>query len=393
MNQISTPRRTGAGVAVGALVASALLFAPPAQAAGSITNVRESDIAKDATVKTGWYQALEAGQPKVLNGGLELVGPSRVIKGYADSDSSVSLAKIAGANFVATPGPVSLQVPVSVDLDGAGSGEPVLTTLSSEAGTGGEVKLTDLWTSSEAFGTIAADDPKPLSEIIAAADVEGATSKVQGFGVDAATGTSLVSSITFNDTEYRFANTAPGVKDASLATRINTPLDVKLAATDADGNALTYEITAVLDGKLTGSGTDWIFTPKSSFTGNSIVKYTVKDGRGGESTATITIKVSKFSSKIAIYRVHPASNKITTKSKVYVYAAVTVDGKPAPRGSTVYAYAKGKKVTSGKVNSYGKVKMALPNKLPKGKSTLKVTKVGSKSTNGSSASISVRIKK
>lgn len=395
MNHSTTRfRRTGAGAAIGALVASALMFAPAQAADDAITSVRESEIAKDATVKTGWYQAGAAGQPKVLNGGLELVGPSRVLYGYADSDNSVdSLSKIVGANFVATPGPVSLQVPVSIDLDGAGSGEPVLTTLSSAASTGKAVELTDEWTSSEAFGTIAAGDPTPLSEIIAAASVEGAKYKVQGFGVDAATGTSVVSEIRFNGTRYLFANTAPSVKDRALSTKINKPISVPLAATDADGNTLTYEITSVTDGTLTGSGTDRTFTPKSGFAGNSVVKYTVTDGRGGSSSATITIKVSKLSSKVSIYRVHPSSSKITTKSRVYVYASVTVDGTAAPRGSAVYLYVKGKKVGTGKVNSSGKVKLRLPNKLPKGKSTLKVTKVGSKTTNGATASIAVRLKK
>ena len=37
---------------------------------------------------------------------------------------------------------------------------------------------------------------------------------------------------------------------------------------------------------------------------------------------------------------------------------------------------------TGKVNSYGKVKMALPTKLPKGKSTLKITKVGTTTAGG-----------
>lgn len=396
MNQISTPRRTGAGVAVGALVASALLFAPPAHAADPtvITSVRESDIAKDATVKTGWYQALEAGQPKVITGGLELVGPSRVIKGFADSDNSVdSLAKIAGANFVAAPGPVSLQVPVSVDLDGAGSGEPVLTTLSSAVGTGKVVETTDLWTSSEAFGTIAANDPKPLSEIIAAATIDGATHKVQGFGVDAATGTSLVSSITFDGTQYLFGNTAPVVRDVSVSTKLNTPVNVALAATDADGNALKYTVTSVTNGTLTATGTERTFTPTKNYSGNAVVKYTVDDERGGSASATIAIKVKKLATKVTIYRVNPVSGKITTKSKVKVYAAISIDGKAAPAGTVIYGYAKGKKVTSGKVNKLGKVKLSLPNKLPKGKSTLKVQKVGSKTLSGSTASISVRIKK
>ena len=404
MNHTSTRlRRTGAGAAIGALVASALMFAPAQAADDAITSVRESEIAKDATNYAGWHQgAVNAGVPgeyKVVNEGLELTGRSQVIKGYADNKNenlsdatqNFDITKLPGNAFTVKSGTASLQLPIFVDADGAGSGEAVFTTLRTPLIAGGEVKATDNWESSKAFGAIQANTPTPLSEIIAA--VDAGTYKVIGFGVYNETGTSVISEIKFDGTRYLFANTAPAVKDRALSTKINKPISVPLAATDIDGNTLTYDITSVTDGTLTGSGTDRTFTPKSGFTGNSVVKYTVTDGRGGSSTATITIKVSKLSSKVSIYRVHPTSSKITTKSKVYVYAAVSVDGKSAPRGSSVYLYAKGKKVATGKVNSYGKVKMALPNKLPKGKSTLKVTKVGSKSTNGSSASVAVRVKK
>lgn len=392
-------RRSGSGVAVGALVASALLFAPAQAADNAITSVRESEIALNENVYEGWHQGAEGGQQKVINEGLELTGRSQVIKGYkdnknenlSDATQNFDISKLPGNSFTVKSGTVSFQVPIFVDVDGAGPGAAVFTTLRTPLGTGGEVKLTDDWESSEAFGTIPADTPKPLSEIIAA--VDAGTYKVLAFGVYNEAGTSVVSDITFDGTKYLFANAAPAVKDVTLTTKINTPIDVPLAATDADGNTLEYTVTSVTDGTLTGSGTARTFTPKSGFSGNSVVKYTVTDGRGGSSSATITVKVKKLVSKVSIYRVHPASSKITTKSKVYVYASVTVDGKAAPRGSAVYLYAKGKKVSTGKINSYGKVKLALPSKLPKGKSTLKVTKVGSKSTNGSSASVAVRIKK
>lgn len=407
MNYTSTRlRHVGAGATVGALVASALLFAP-AQAADApaITSVRESQIAPNADTYEGWHQgAVNAGVPgkhRVINQGLELTDRSQVLKGYennknenlSDETRNFDIAKLPGSAFTVASGTASLQVPMFVDLDGAGSGEAVFTTLRTPlSATGGEVKADDLWESSKQLSTdIPANAPTALSTLIAA--IDAGTYKVIGFGVYNEAGTSVVSDLTFDGTKYLFGNAAPTVKDRVLTTKINQPLSVPLTATDADGNTLTYTVTASDNGTITGSGADRTFTPKKNFAGTAAVRYTVTDDRGGSSTATVTIKVSKYSSKVAIYRVHPASTKITTKSKVFVYATVSVDGKPASRGSTVYLYAKGKKVRTGKVNSYGKVKIALPNKLPKGKSTLKITKVGTTTAGGSSASIAVRIKK
>lgn len=408
MNHTTTRlRRTAAGVSVGALAASALMFAPAQAADIAITSVRESEIAPNEKTYEGWHQGAENppdsgvwGQYKVVNGGLELTGRSQVINGYKDNKNenlsdatrNFDISKLPGSALTVASGTASLQVPMFVDLDGEGSGAAVFTTLRTPLGAGGEVKATDSWESSKPLGeSIPANTPTPLSDIITA--IDAGTYKVIGFGAYSEAGTTVIPNLTFDGTKYLFGNAAPTVKDRVLTTKINKAIAIPLTATDVDGNTLTYAITGVQNGTVTGSGTDRTFTPKSGFAGTSVVSYTVTDDRGGSSTATITIKVSKFSSKVSIYRVHPASSKITTKSKVYVYASVTVDGKAAPRGSAVYLYAKGKKVGAGKVNSYGKVKLALPTKLPKGKSTLKVTKVGSKTTNGSSASVAVRVKK
>lgn len=103
--------------------------------------------------------------------------------------------------------------------------------------------------------------------------------------------------------------------------------------------------------------------------------------------------IDKLASDVDIYRVHPKSGKITTKSKVSFYASVKVDGKSAAAGTVVHGYAKGKRVTTGKVNKSGKVKLTLPGKLPKGKSTLKVALFSSSNVKGSSDSVKVKVVK
>nr|MCW2727243.1 hypothetical protein [Aeromicrobium sp.] len=372
MIQTSTRRRTGAGVAVGALVTSALLFTPSAQAATTTTDVRESQIAKTASAD-GWY--ITAGDAKVANEGLQLTGGAQLIKGNAASTTS-TLDDVGTATVAATPAdaaPFRAQLTDDSIADGP-------ATLRETAA--------DVWQSDKQIGTIAPDTNATLAEIGA---VVGTDYKITGFGV-ASTGTAVVSQIEFDDTAYKFANSAPVAKDRSISTKLNTAVSVPLTATDVDGNALTYTISSVVGGSVTGSGATQTFTPAKDFKGSASVKYTVDDARGGVATGTVTIQVQKLTGKVEIYRIHPAG-KVSVRNTVKLYATVKVDGKSAPRGTTVYGYAKGKKVITAKVNSSGKVKLTLPNKLPAGKATLKVAQVGSSKLNADSDSIVVRVKK
>ncbi|MCD9199681.1 Ig-like domain-containing protein [Aeromicrobium wangtongii] len=398
MNHTSTRRRAGAGVAIGALAASALIFTPSAQAA-TTADVRESQIAPNASTYAGWHQGVDnaaADAARVVNEGLQLKGRSQVIKGYADNDNTVGsnknfdLSTIENAAaYTVKSGTASLQIPVFVDLDGAGPDAAVFTTLRTPLGSGSEVKLSDNWEVSRAFGSIPANTPTPLSDIVAAL---GSTYKVIAFGVYNESGTSVVSDITFDGTKYLFANSAPVIKDQKVSTKMNTAVTLPLTATDVDGNELAYTITGVVGGSVTGSGAKQTFTPTKNFKGAASVKYTVDDSRGGTASATISIQVAKQKGKVELYRIHPAG-KVSIRNTVSLYAKVTIEGKQADRGMTVYGYAKGKKVVTGKINSYGKVKLTLPDKLPAGNATLKVTLVGSSTRIGDSDSIKVKVKK
>jgi hypothetical protein len=303
-------RRTGAGAGIGALVASALMFAP-AQAATEVT-VKNSEVLPNADIYTSWHQGY-ANNPtgaKVTAKGLELSGgPSQVIKGYADNDTTIGTnknfdlaAKITGATFTASEGVANLQVPLrSTAIPGN-----QFATIRSLSDAGSRIKTSDLWESSKAFGPIAANTPTPLSQIVTAL---GNDYKVIGFGVQA-DNNATVTDITWDGTTYKFQE-----------------------------------------------------------------------------------PIVKASSGVDIYKVYPKSGKITTTSKVYVYASVKIGGKPAPAGTVVSGYAKGKKVATGKVNKSGKVKLALPKKLPKGKSTLKVVVPGSDTVTTSNDSVKVKVVK
>ena len=375
MTQIITPRRAGAGVAIGALVSSALLFTPSAQAATATADVRESQIAKAGTTTFGWYQADAAGENKVTTDGLELAGTSRVLNGFP-TGAAVKLSALSTADIQRASGTASTFVVLLSDGDIDGGKATLTLTADKE------------WSSDKKIGTIAAGDPSTVDEIGAQV---GTDYTVDAFGADAGSGTSTVKSLEFGDTAYLFKNTAPTTPSSTVSTRIETPVTVALAASDVDGNELTYSVGGPVAGTVSATGTTATFTPARGFKGNASFTYTATDGRGGSSTGTVTVAVKKFQGKATIYRIHPSRPSV--RSTVSVYAIIQVDGKPAARGTTVSGYAKGKKVVTGKVNSSGKVKLRLPNKLPAGKATLKVVQSGSSKINGGSTSVAVRVRK
>ncbi|MFT4415386.1 Ig-like domain-containing protein [Fredinandcohnia humi] len=91
------------------------------------------------------------------------------------------------------------------------------------------------------------------------------------------------------------SNQAPTIGDQDLQTEKNKPVNGKIVATDADGDALTFT-----KGTEPGNGTvvvnedgTWTYTPNNGYTGTDSFKVTVSDGKGGKATATITIQVNE----------------------------------------------------------------------------------------------------
>ncbi|MET0820966.1 MAG: Ig-like domain-containing protein [Aeromicrobium sp.] len=369
MSLITTRRTVGAGVATGALVTSTLLFAPFAQAANA--DVRESQIAAAGGSTAGWYQEAAGATNQITTDGLQLSGVSGVLNGNVAA--SADLDDLTDATATTT-------------------GSATVVVLVTDADVAGVVRLTPAaggtWQSDKTVGTVSPNTPTSVADLKTAF---GTNYKVTAFGVGNTSGASAVKTFVFDGTTYEFKNNAPTVANGSVKTKVNTAVDVPLSANDIDGNALTYKVDSVTGGSVTGTGATQRFTPAKNFKGNAQVAFTVTDGRGGSASAVTAIKVEKQKGKVDIYRVHPT--RPSTRSTVYVYASVSVDGVKAAKGTTVYGYAKSKKVVTGKVNGRGKVKLKLPNKLPKGKSTLKVTQAGSSIRSGGTDSVVVRVRK
>ena len=88
-------------------------------------------------------------------------------------------------------------------------------------------------------------------------------------------------------------NDAPIADSQSVTTAEDTPVDIILTASDPDGDALTFTVSAGPDnGSLSGAVPDLTYTPDANFNGGDSFTFTVDDGHGGSATATVSITVT-----------------------------------------------------------------------------------------------------
>jgi hypothetical protein len=89
-------------------------------------------------------------------------------------------------------------------------------------------------------------------------------------------------------------NHPPLAVDQSLETVEGTPTSITLAATDPDGDDLTYEIVADPEhGALTGAPPDLTYTPDAGYVGTDGFTFTASDGERTSNEATVAILVSR----------------------------------------------------------------------------------------------------
>jgi hypothetical protein len=103
------------------------------------------------------------------------------------------------------------------------------------------------------------------------------------------------------------ANTPPVATPQTVAVTMNVPVPVTLAATDAEGDALTYVIvSAPFRGVLGGIPPNLTYTPSANFTGNDNFWFVAKDAAATSAHAASCV--------LSILRPH-ASVRITVGSR------------------------------------------------------------------------------
>ncbi|RVU80703.1 tandem-95 repeat protein, partial [Leucothrix sargassi] len=111
----------------------------------------------------------------------------------------------------------------------------------------------------------------------------------------AALGIAAISSGSSDNSPKVPANKLPVSKDTIITATEDTIVSGKLeAATDVDGDALTYAIaTGAANGQVViGKDGSYSYTPNANFNGKDSFTYTINDGQGGVITQTATVNVA-----------------------------------------------------------------------------------------------------
>ncbi|MCX6878404.1 MAG: DUF6288 domain-containing protein [Verrucomicrobia bacterium] len=87
-------------------------------------------------------------------------------------------------------------------------------------------------------------------------------------------------------------NRAPVPQNQSLTTPLNTDVSITLAATDPNGDPMTYAVvTPPAHGTLAGTAPDLLYTPATAYTGPDGFTFKANDGKVDSAAATIAIEV------------------------------------------------------------------------------------------------------
>ncbi|NQV84093.1 MAG: tandem-95 repeat protein [Rhodospirillales bacterium] len=128
--------------------------------------------------------------------------------------------------------------------------------------------------------------PQPLDPVVATLPVD-----------DGRAGTTLVTTEPFASAGIVVAPNADPIADnQAVTTSEDQPLSGQLSATDADQDTLSYALT---EGGAPGHGSvvinadgSYTYMPPADFSGTDSFSYTVSDGEGGTTTATVSINVA-----------------------------------------------------------------------------------------------------
>ncbi len=88
-------------------------------------------------------------------------------------------------------------------------------------------------------------------------------------------------------------NDAPRAQDLSKTASVDTEVPVVLAATDAEGDALTYTVvTPPAHGTLSGTAPDLTYTPNPDFSGTDSFTFKAHDGKLDSNVATVSLSLT-----------------------------------------------------------------------------------------------------
>ncbi|NNN25662.1 retention module-containing protein [Pseudomonas nitroreducens] len=130
------------------------------------------------------------------------------------------------------------------------------------------------------------------------------------------TATVTVGVTAVNDAPTLVADTATTKEDTSVK------IDVLANDTDVDGDKLTVSAASASNGSVVINTDGTLsYTPKTNFSGNDTISYTVSDGHGGTATSTVAVSVSPVADAPqlisgSIFQLNPGAVTISTTQEV-----------------------------------------------------------------------------
>ncbi|MEY5007032.1 MAG: hypothetical protein RL764_348, partial [Pseudomonadota bacterium] len=124
-------------------------------------------------------------------------------------------------------------------------------------------------------------------------------------------------------------NRAPSFSSSSqsVSTNEDASRSVTLAATDADGDALTYSVSSsAFNGTASLSGSTVTYTPRANFNGSDSFVVRASDGKGGTATQTINITVAAVNDAPTFSASSQSLSVTAGTAKTITLAATDVDG-------------------------------------------------------------------
>ncbi len=98
------------------------------------------------------------------------------------------------------------------------------------------------------------------------------------------------------------SNETPTADAQFLLTTLNTPKSITLTGSDGDNDSLTYNVvTEPLNGSLSGSGSNLIYTPKPEYYGYDYFEFVSQDNKAVSMPAVVTLFIANPTSANILY--------------------------------------------------------------------------------------------